>query len=81
MIDPHTAVGIAAARKVEREAGVPMITLSTAHPAKFESVVEPIIGAPVPVPASLQALLARPARAETLNADYAHFRARLLASR
>jgi len=59
---PHTATGfwvydhLPAARKSAR----PWIVSATAHPAKFESVVEPLIGREVPVPESLRVLLARP---------------------
>jgi len=59
---PHTATGfwvydhLPAARKSAR----PWIVSATAHPAKFESVVEPLIGREVPVPESLRALLERP---------------------
>jgi threonine synthase len=45
--------------------------VATAHPAKFESVVEPLIGHPVPVPAALAAMLARPAHAAPLPASEA----------
>lgn len=40
LLDPHTAVGVNAARKFNNDPAVPMITLSTAHPAKFPSAVE-----------------------------------------
>lgn len=43
--------------------------VATAHPAKFESVVEPLVGHPVAVPPALAAMLARPARSEPLAAD------------
>jgi threonine synthase len=33
---------------------------ATAHPAKFEGIVEPVIGRAVPVPPALAALLDRP---------------------
>jgi threonine synthase len=42
---------------------------ATAHPAKFDSVVEPLIGRAVPVPATLAHWLALPARAEPLAAQ------------
>jgi len=34
--------------------------VATAHPAKFEQIVEPIIGARVPLPPELEAILSRP---------------------
>jgi threonine synthase len=43
--------------------------VSTAHPAKFERVVEPLIGRQVPIPAPLAALLARSSRADPLPAS------------
>ena len=52
---------------------------ATAPPAKFESVVEPLIGQPVPVPPALAELLARPAQAEPVPPDYGVLRERLLA--
>ena len=60
--DPHTATGfwvydhLPAARKAAK----PWIVSATAHPAKFEAVVEPLIGHEVGVPESLRALLERP---------------------
>jgi threonine synthase len=59
---PHTATGfwvydhLPPARKADR----PWIVSATAHPAKFETIVEPVIGRPVPVPTALAELLGRP---------------------
>ncbi|MCB1649332.1 MAG: threonine synthase [Gammaproteobacteria bacterium] len=39
LIDPHTAVGVKAARECNADASVPMITLATAHPVKFADAV------------------------------------------
>ena len=39
LVDPHTAVGIAAGRSQRRNMDVPMIALATAHPAKFPKAV------------------------------------------
>jgi threonine synthase len=36
------------------------VIVATAHPAKFDEIVEPLIGARVPVPESLAEILARP---------------------
>jgi threonine synthase len=36
------------------------VLVATAHPAKFNDIVEPLIGTEVPVPAALAALLALP---------------------
>jgi threonine synthase len=55
---PHTATGVFA-----REAlgGTNWIVVATAHPAKFESIVEPLIGKTVPIPEALSAILKRKA--------------------
>ncbi|SMF35515.1 threonine synthase [Alteromonadaceae bacterium Bs31] len=39
LLDPHTAIGVQAARKARRSADTPMICLATAHPAKFPEAV------------------------------------------
>ncbi len=39
LLDPHTAIGVAAARATRRSADVPMVCLATAHPAKFPEAV------------------------------------------
>ena len=39
LLDPHTAVGVEAARKTGRRQDIPMICLATAHPAKFPEAV------------------------------------------
>lgn len=40
LLDPHTAIGVKAARECRRNARIPMITLGTAHPVKFEDAVK-----------------------------------------
>src|SRR3546814_19636687 len=40
LIDPHTACGLFAARTAQIEAATPVVTLATAHPAKFRDAVE-----------------------------------------
>lgn len=64
LICPHTA----AADRVyeERLAGRPAIVVATAHPAKFETVVEPLIGSALSVPPALQVLLDAPSVYETI---------------
>jgi threonine synthase len=56
----------------------PWAVVATAHPAKFENVVEPLVGHPVEVPSSLAAMLQRPANAETLAAEDSALRQWLL---
>ncbi len=40
VLDPHTAIGVKAARECRRDPSIPMITLATAHPVKFPEAVE-----------------------------------------
>lgn len=40
LLDPHTAIGVQAARECRRDKSVPMVTLGTAHPAKFPDAVK-----------------------------------------
>ena len=59
---PHTATAFWVYDHLPpaRKAGKPWIISATAHPAKFESIVEPVIGRAVPVPPALALLLERP---------------------
>ncbi len=70
VICPHTATAANELARL-RHAGDRRhwILAATAHPAKFDSVVEPLVGHPVPVPPALEALLQRPSRAEPMAAD------------
>jgi threonine synthase len=57
------------------------IIVSTAHPAKFSEIVEPLIGRQVPVPESLAKLFARPTKCTGIEADLASLRAALSVGR
>ena len=61
---PHTATAAEVyARLSERERrGQPWVIVATAHPAKFNDIVEPIIGRPIALPKSLADLLSLPER-------------------
>jgi threonine synthase len=59
LADPHTAVGIAAAR-AEPCAGVPTVAMATAHPAKFPDAIAQAVGRRPPLPAALADLYERP---------------------
>ena len=39
LLDPHSAIGVEAARRCRRDSSVPMVTLATAHPAKFGDAI------------------------------------------
>jgi len=72
IIDPHTAVGVAAAMKMgSRNQGPlsPVVILSTAHPAKFPQAVTEAIGVAPPEPERLSGLKNLPERLEILDND------------
>ncbi|MDA3915071.1 threonine synthase [Oleiagrimonas sp.] len=71
VVCPHTATALHELRRL-RETGnrEPWITVATAHAAKFERVVEPLIGHPVPVPEALARLLQGPAHADPIPAQH-----------
>lgn len=68
LLDPHTAVGVAVARNLARGPG-PMITLATAHPAKFPAAVKAATGIEPALPSWLGDLYQRPERVEVLAND------------
>ncbi|MGI9225743.1 MAG: threonine synthase [Woeseiaceae bacterium] len=66
---PHTATATHTWRQLDDELveAHDWILVATAHPAKFETIVEPIIGETVPLPPELEDILARPASAMTIK--------------
>jgi threonine synthase len=72
---PHTATAIHALDSLAPDGTWAVV--ATAHPAKFETIVEPLIGQTVVPPPALAALLARPAHTDPMPADYAAFCAQL----
>jgi threonine synthase len=70
---PHTATAAEVyARMAPAERGdSPWILVSTAHPAKFREIVEPLIGQRIEMPASLAKLFSRPVSATELEPDLA----------
>ena len=67
--DPHTAVGLAAARRHRPDPSVPLVTLATAHPAKFPAAVEQSSGVRPALPARLAPVMERVERYERLPND------------
>ena len=65
---PHTAVGLEAAARYREKTGdtAPIITLATAHPAKFPEVVSETLNIPAPKDESLEALWDQNTRVEAL---------------
>ncbi|MCQ0968935.1 threonine synthase (plasmid) [Paracoccus sp. TK19116] len=68
IVCPHTAVGIKVARE-HLEPGVPMITLATAHPAKFPDAVEAAVGQRPPLPPHMAAIFDLPERVTRVEND------------
>lgn len=68
---PHTATATHTWRQLDDELANAhdWILVGTAHPAKFETIVEPIIGETVPLPPEFEEILARPAHAITIKPD------------
>jgi threonine synthase len=69
LIDPHSAVGVAVAE--EHLGATPMVTLATAHPAKFPDAVEAATGVRPELPEWARAILTRKESYRTLPADLA----------
>ncbi|TVO75788.1 threonine synthase [Sedimenticola selenatireducens] len=70
ILDPHTAVGVHAARAFPGA-----VCLATAHPAKFGAAVKEAIGVESEPPPSLQGLMEKEARCAVLDADAAVIKA------
>lgn len=69
LIDPHTAVGVAAMRAADLPRHVPRIALATAHPAKFPDAVEKATGQRPALPPALANLFSLPERFTKLPND------------
>jgi len=69
LIDPHSAVGIAAGRAGRRDMSVPMIALATAHPAKFPDAVKAAAGVEPGLPDHMADLHEREERFRVLAND------------
>ncbi len=68
VIDPHTAIALAAAQRVAVDA--PMVTLATAHPAKFPDAVERATGMSPRLPSRVGDLFEREEVFDTLDATF-----------
>lgn len=71
IVCPHTAVGLAAARR-SRHADGPIVTLSTAHAAKFPETVKDVLGMDVGLPDRAHEFTSKPEQFETgpMSADF-----------
>ena len=67
---PHSATAAHVYRDLARtRPDTHWIIVATAHPAKFDEIVEPLIGHPIPVPPALDRLLHLPRHDEELDAS------------
>ncbi len=69
LLCPHSAVGVKVA--TDHQGGVPMVTLATAHPAKFPDAVEAATGVRPALPARMADLYDRPERVTAVPNDLA----------
>jgi threonine synthase len=69
LLDPHTATGYRAAQRARADEITPMITLATAHPAKFEDAVVKAGFEGAPLPENMHDLMAREERYDVLPAE------------
>ncbi len=79
MADPHSAIGIAAAR-AHPSPGVPTVAMATAHPAKFPDAMEMALGVRPPLPPRLADLYERPETYATAPNDLAAVEAEVRAT-
>jgi threonine synthase len=68
VVCPHTAAALALLDREPVRDGRVWAIAATAHPAKFESVLEPLLGRSVPVPPALGEMLDRPSQAAPMPA-------------
>lgn len=79
ILDPHTAVGFAAAQAANIDPAIPVVTLATAHPAKFRDAVERATGHRPALPGRIGGLFDREERYTRLPGDYDAVKAHILA--
>jgi threonine synthase len=73
ILDPHSAVGVAAARRVRTEISrkaLDFIVLATAHAVKFGEIVEPVIGKKMELPTQLEEAMGREKKSVKIAAEY-----------
>jgi threonine synthase len=71
LLDPHSAIGVAGGAAAHDDPSVPMVSLATAHPAKFPDAVSQATGITPQLPEHLADLMTREERAQPLPNDLA----------
>lgn len=79
LIDPHSAIGVAAGRAKRRDPESPLVALATAHPAKFPDAVEQATGVRPGLPERLADLYERPEFMTAIPNDFGALKDHLLA--
>jgi len=69
VVCPHTATALAVLDRLPQHRDRTWSIPATAHPAKFELVLEPLLGHPIEIPPALRAMLERPASAQPMAAE------------
>ncbi|MCR9221289.1 MAG: threonine synthase [Alphaproteobacteria bacterium] len=80
LIDPHTAIGVLAGWTARRDPSVPLVSVATAHPAKFPDAVEAATGIRPALPARLSDLYERTERYEEMRNNLGDLQERIRAS-
>jgi len=70
IIDPHTAIGLAAARGADLPPTIPIVSLATAHPAKFGNAVAAALGVEAELPTRIAELKGKEERCVALAATF-----------
>jgi threonine synthase len=71
LLDPHTAVAVAAARAVPHQPGVPLVALACAHPAKFPEAIESAVDFRPALPPRLARIMGGSERITVLSKELA----------
>ena len=70
LLDPHSAIGVKAALASGIGDGIPVVTLATAHPAKFPQAIQrAVVGCEPPLPLHLADLFDRTERFEVVPCE------------
>jgi threonine synthase len=77
IIDPHTAVGVAAAKRFATPDN-PILIAATAHPGKFPEVIHRALGFDIPLPDALKSVLLKTKNSVQMKADFATWKDFLL---
>ncbi|MBD3238161.1 MAG: threonine synthase [Candidatus Moranbacteria bacterium] len=69
LVDPHTAVAYQGLKDFQKQYSKPMlgVFLATAHPGKFQDIIQPLINKPVPIPQRLEQCLKKPKKSHLIS--------------